>query len=237
MSYRNQLFKSKRKLPPSFRGLPPPAFLVPAILDTLRYSKYAAFTTLVPEEADVSCARAARNSGGIILTSDSDMLVYDLGPHGGVAFLSDVQLTGEELIGRQMAFSEILKMSIWRPDAIADRLGLPNLRRFAFEISQDPYLTVTAAVQRAKKPAKNVDEFQKFVEEYETDSITLGLVPRKYENLEMVMSQYQLFDPRVSVFPISCPPYCCFSGSFEKHLGTQRRAFSPSTIRLASKAS
>ncbi|EGS21374.1 uncharacterized protein CTHT_0032290 [Thermochaetoides thermophila DSM 1495] len=61
---------------------PPPAFLVPAIIDALCASEsYARLVYLVPGEADGFCAERARREGEpvVILTSDSDLLVHPLG--------------------------------------------------------------------------------------------------------------------------------------------------------------
>ena len=200
-SYKSRLFQSTRKSPLSFRGLAPPAFLVPAILDALRSSKYAQRTNLVPGEADFYCARAARNCGGTILTNDSDLLVYDLGPNGAVAFLSEVQLTGDEPIGRQLAGCEVLKASIWRPNVIAEKLGLPDLRHLAFSISQDPHVTMTEALQHAKRSPKAVDGFEGFIEEYNADAFLPNHLTQGRDSLNTVVAQCQHFDPRVSKFP------------------------------------
>ena len=195
---KHRLFLCNSRTSAKFRRPLPLAFLVPAILGTLQGSQYAARTRLVPEEADGSCARAARSSGGIILTSDSDLLVYDLGRNGAVAFLSDVQLTGDGPIGRETAFQETLKLSVWRPKDIAKKLGLPSLSRFAFEISQDQFVTLTEAVQRAKK-SKETPEFQKFMREYEIDSITAEQMVSRFDDPEMTLVRCQQFDPRVSI--------------------------------------
>ena len=207
--YQHQLFRSAKKVAPSFRGLPPPTFLVPAVLDALRSSKYAPSTNLVPGEADIYCARAAQKDGGIILTSDSDMLVYDLGPSGAVAFLLDVKLTGEEPVGRQVAGCEILKATIWCPKVIAERLGLPDLQRLAFMISQDPHMTMVKAVQRARKSAEAVEGFKVFVEEYDIGSSIPNHSTQCRDNLDSVTVRCQHFDPRVSEISSAYHYPCC----------------------------
>lgn len=212
LSYKNQLLRSSRKAPLDFRNILPPAFLVPAILDTLRASHYDARTRLVPEEADVSCARAARESGGLILTSDSDMLVYDLGRDGAVAFLSGLQLVGEVPIGRQTTLSEMLRMSVWRPRHIASRLDLPDLTRLAYQISQDPHLTLSETIRRVRK-SEDTTEYQEFMKEYEFDPITAEEMISKSDVLVMDAAQCQHFDPRVSQSVFQIYPSCRFSGN------------------------
>ena len=189
-----------------FRGLLPPAFLVPAILDALRDSRYASRTRLVLEEADTSCARVAREEGGVILTSDSDVLVYDLGPHGAVAFLAHVHLIHEDPMRTRAASTETLKISVLRPKDIAERLGLSNLSRFAFEISQDPHVTFNEAVRRAKRSQNNA-EFEVFMKMYDLGSPNTGMALLNSADSGLDLAHYQHFDPRVSIFCMYRHPF------------------------------
>lgn len=65
---------------------------MPATIETIRVSKFGAVLSLVPGEADEWCARDCRAEGGFALTSDSDLLLYDLGLHGSVVFFSDCEI-------------------------------------------------------------------------------------------------------------------------------------------------
>ena len=72
--------------------LPKPPFLVPAVIEALRNSQdWAPLIQVVPGEADTYCAQDVRQNGGIVLTSDSDLLVQDLGADGRVSFFWDVE--------------------------------------------------------------------------------------------------------------------------------------------------
>ena len=76
--------------------IPIPAFAVPAILEALRSSKrYGHLTHLVPGEADEFCASHVSREGGALLTSDSDLLLYDLGQTGSVVFFNDIEFAAE----------------------------------------------------------------------------------------------------------------------------------------------
>ena len=203
-SYKSRIFKTTRKSPQGFRGLPPSAFLVPAIIEALRNSDYNQRTTLVPGEADAYCAKVAHDVGGIVLTSDADMLVYNLGPKGAVAFLQDVQILREEPVGRQMEGCETLKASIWRPNVIAEKLALPDLRHLAFRISQDPHLTMNEVLRRAKKSPKAIDGFEEFIKEYEVDSLAPDHLTSRHDRLDTTVAQCQYMDPRVSKLSLVC---------------------------------
>ncbi|KAF3343190.1 hypothetical protein VdG2_08706 [Verticillium dahliae VDG2] len=120
-----------------------PPFLVPAILERLRLSeKYAPLIRLVPGEADAYCADHALHHGGCVLTSDSDLLVHDLGPRGAVILFHDLR-TGT-LDGHRGLIA-----ARYSPASIAERLRLPptsaGIQRFAHELSRDPYKEFFAA--------------------------------------------------------------------------------------------
>ncbi len=132
--------------------LPAPAFAVPAVLDALLASGvYGPLTAVVPGEADTFCAQRARSLDGTstIVTSDSDLLVYDLGPGTDVVFFRDVDLDP-----RRPKKPPPLLVTTYSPAAICGRLGLDvdsGLAAFAFELFMDSHLSVTGLVQRAKQ--------------------------------------------------------------------------------------
>ncbi|MCJ1431172.1 hypothetical protein MMC27_000523 [Xylographa pallens] len=185
------LFDLSRPVPPKFRGLPAAPFLVPAVLDSLNDSKYAAITQVVPGEADSFCAAAARASGGIVLTSDSDLLIHDLGPAGAVVFFDHLELLqcGEKHY--QMS------ARIGQPSKIAQSLNLKDLCRFAFELKEDSSLTLQV-VQRRSKTIMQMDrarDFENFEKEYEEVSA---------DDATNSSSSIELLDPRVSEMILQC---------------------------------
>lgn len=76
----------------SGRRLPKRPFFIPSIIEGLLNSPtYCDRTFVVPGEADIYCAsHAALGEGITVLSSDSDLIVHDLGKNGGMAFLSDL---------------------------------------------------------------------------------------------------------------------------------------------------
>ena len=146
------------------RGLPATPFLVPAVIEALGSSHHAETVEIVPGEADSYCAQATRRSGGIILTSDSDLLIHNLGDSGAVAFFNQVQLLKcNECSGQNIS------AGISAASDISNSLGLKNLLRLGFEIKEDSSVTLAEAVRRAKVSIDGgkVDLFQEFCSEYE----------------------------------------------------------------------
>ncbi|KAL1900483.1 hypothetical protein Sste5346_002203 [Sporothrix stenoceras] len=173
--------------------LPAPAFAVPAVLDALRKSRsYGTVTNIVPGEADTFCAWRAREDGhGTILTSDSDLLVQDLGPNAEVVLFRDIDLPKGEEAGDTKAAKKKLVVPTYKMATICQRLGLPvpeyhfldsnettckrhmksgkGLYGFAFELSMDPHLGTSELVDRTKQGlamAKYPQEYIEFVEQY-----------------------------------------------------------------------
>ncbi len=143
---------------------PPPPFLVPAVIDALRFSpKFGSLVKLVSGEADGFCAEHVRQKGGTVLTSDSDLLVYDLGESGGVVFLADIDLDMEP---------HRLRAPQYRPADICRRLSLKTdrgLQYLAFELSRDHHLTLEQAVEKAKRSEAvltSPNEYLEFIEQY-----------------------------------------------------------------------
>ncbi|KAK7704850.1 hypothetical protein SLS64_008198 [Diaporthe eres] len=150
----------------AYPRIPVPAFTVPAILEALRTSeRYGHLTHLVPGEADSFCADHVNRGGGALLTSDSDLLLYDLGQHGSVVFLSDIELITEE--------SEKPLVLTYSQHAICERLSLEPgqqaMLSLAFEMERDPYQKIASwAAQSKKKHSANTypAEYADFISEY-----------------------------------------------------------------------
>ena len=138
--------------------------MVPAILDAISRSRYAALTEVIPDEADPYCATAAKGSGGVILTSDSDLLVYDLGDHGAVAFFNGLELHPS---GNPKVCGTI-EAAICRPADLARQLALENIQRLCFEIKEDPSITFLTALGLARLPVSKSAQLKEFLDQYST---------------------------------------------------------------------
>ncbi|KAJ0113970.1 hypothetical protein J7T55_010214 [Diaporthe amygdali] len=173
--------------------MPIPAFIVPAILDALRTSgRYSHLTHLVPGEADCFCAEHVGREGGTLLTSDSDLLLYDLGQDGRVVFFNDIEINNEE--------AAQLAALTYSQHAICEKLSLESgqqgMLSLAFEIMMDPYRKVPSCVAQSKKNhsanAFPVD-YANFISEYVKGPESILAIP-KY---------LKILDPRVSEFVLS----------------------------------
>ncbi|KAH9897290.1 XPG domain containing-domain-containing protein [Xylariomycetidae sp. FL2044] len=170
--------------------LPKAPFLVPAVLEMLINSpQWGLLTQVVPGEADLYCAQDIKENGGTVLTSDSDLLIQDLGPNGNVCFFGDIVP-----VDRSNEESGITACRISLHD-INDRLCIANvggLRRVAFEMVRGR-LRFNQAQQKAKEVQEEVlesPEFQSFIAEHEmTDYL-----PREHPLLGVL----SMLDPRVS---------------------------------------
>ncbi|KAL1870549.1 hypothetical protein VTK73DRAFT_2557 [Phialemonium thermophilum] len=183
------------------RRLPIPAFAVPAIIEALiRSPSYGSRTRVVPGEADAFCAMHARLQGGTIITSDSDLLIYDLGPDGSVVFFADIDLRTESLAESVIAAEYI-------PLQICARLSLPEaggMLALAFELAMDRHLTLEKALARARENSSSKRcplYYRTFADEY--------LVPEVVEPANGSPALALPPDPRISellltVFDLAC---------------------------------
>ncbi|KAL8912308.1 MAG: hypothetical protein Q9171_002680 [Xanthocarpia ochracea] len=189
----SHLFNSSRSVHGSLRGLPTLPFLVPAVLDALSTTRYASITDIVPGEADMYCAKAAKDHGGMILTSDSDMLVYDIGDNNAVVFFSGLEIQEDP---DATGVISVLRANIYPTAQIAKRLGLPDLQQLAYHCKVDPTLSFAEARRKVLQPVQDEPLWRRFQEEYsmtiEFDNVAL---PQSWER------QLQGFlDPRLSEF-------------------------------------
>lgn len=144
------------------RCLPSAPFIVPAALDALRSSDFASVTELVPGEADAYCARKAREVGAIILTSDSDLLVYDIGPKGRVTLFEHVHLSSNKKP------CTTLEARTLQHSKVAERMRIPSLQRLAFEVKQHFNVGLCEVTRCAREP-KDTVALQKFSQNYDLD--------------------------------------------------------------------
>ncbi|MCJ1472540.1 hypothetical protein MMC13_001189 [Lambiella insularis] len=194
------LLSLSKPVPSKFRGLPAAPFLVPAVLDTLSTSLYADLIEVVPGEADSYCAAAAGRNGGILFTTDSDLLIHNLGPEGAVAFFDQLELQPCD----EMSEHRYLSVRLAQPSGIADKLGIDNLCGIAYELKRDPSLSIQETIQRSKNDMDAVGRrlFQEFKSEYE-DFQVQSPTPQHTEQ-EGPQSSIQLLDPRVSEMVLQC---------------------------------
>jgi hypothetical protein len=176
------------------RSLPALPFLVPSVIEALAQSRFAGKTKVVPAEADAYCASYAKDNGGTIVTSDSDLLAYDLGPNGYVLLFKDIELEGIDPTTK-------LKMSRYETSCIAQRLEVSTLQPLAFMIRQNHYLGFTKCLSQARQLGEDVsNEFKAFLVEYSLPNIcTVG-----YD--QDIRHILQWLDPRVSEWILQALP-------------------------------
>lgn len=185
----------------AFRGLPPATFVVPAVLDALGTSKYAAVTRVVPGEAEVYCAAAARESGGIILSNDSDLFVHDLGD-GAFVYLDSVELrTNESKTQTDNSSScKPLNLETFQPHSIAQRLGLQTLQSLAFQFLLHHPSTLSHAITLTKAPLSISEQlaYQTFLRDYTTSPSTSESQLFSPLALSRLRTHARFLDPRIS---------------------------------------
>lgn len=155
-------------------ALPQNPFTVQAIIDTLRISsRYGAVTHVVPGEADSFCAEMARTARAtLILTGDSDLLIYDIGS-SSVVFLDDILLPGRDLPP---------SCSVFSPPSLGARLELPvtdsthGIRRFAFELVKRSHASLLQLLSACREPV-NSGGYAEFSQGYEAQQLIVSLPP------------------------------------------------------------
>jgi hypothetical protein len=160
-------------------------------LEALSVSEtYRLVTKLVPGEADIFCARhvGSNGNGGIIITSDSDLLVHDLSHQGGVVFFSDVEF-------KLHAGTRVATAAEYSVSHICERLSVPRdagFARIAFEVNSDRHVTLKQAVQLVKGEMSeaHASEYAAFMAQY--------LTPEIIEHASLQVIPGRLLDPRIS---------------------------------------
>lgn len=149
-------FKNGR---PETKPLEAPSFLVPAVIEALRRSsKYKPIVQVIPGEADGYCAKTAVETGGVVITSDSDLLVHDLGA-GGVALLRNIYEDDDGVV----------RAAVYRPRKIFRTLGLSgsaNICRFAYERSCSVHATTAMLIRACSEPVKDEQGYREFCIQY-----------------------------------------------------------------------
>ena len=179
------------------QGFPAMPFLVAAVIETLSNSQYKNIVEVIAGEADSHCAKAARERGDMILTSDSDMLVYDLGSRGAVAFLKELELQ----LGGDTDRCSVIQAQVLTPREIADRLGLNGLLRLAFEIREDSSVTLQEAMRRSKcdiTSSTRSESLSTFSKEYAEEIGISQISGPQSSKIRTTMAKRQHLDPRIS---------------------------------------
>jgi len=152
---------------------------------------------IVPGEADSYCARYLKQSGGIVITGDSDLLVHDLSSVGAVCFFKDIESTQ----------NGTLSSLIYTPTAIAERLALPKshgLKALAFEILRDRHGTFAKLLAQAislKTVKANEAEYKDFCKGYATPPLELEVGNPSYNaERSKFVDALQHLDPRLSEY-------------------------------------
>jgi XPG domain containing len=203
------LFQTPAPLPTSLRSLPAPPFMVPAAIEYLRdhldpptstresTTQPASATPsntqtpqrplplvrIVPGEADPYCAAHAKKSASAILTSDSDLLAYDLGSDGSVVFLNSLEasipLPHDADEGERRLTQTLLGMRYHAP-SLTSKLGIPcTLQRFCLHRFLDPSLSTAELKVRCRGDlnlnlgSRKEDEWREFQRQYSTDDVVL----------------------------------------------------------------
>lgn len=173
---------------PDHRQLLAPTFLVPSVIEALRESQtFSTLVHVVPGEADASCARHLEEHGGLVLTSDSDLLVHDLGESGKVIFFRDV-----DMIDSQSPASCLL----YDPHTISAKFGLGahRLLRFAYELYRNSNLSVNAIVRHSFEDNLVVEDWNAFCNQYlHIESIPIPTIASSRDTLPLAN-----LDPRLS---------------------------------------
>lgn len=163
---------------------PPPPFMVASVIETLLQTKWREDLQIVPGEADAFCAQAAKATDAAVLTSDSDLVVYDLGDHGWVILLHSMERTYRASTGQ----SYITAFGL-NPASVAKRLTVPSLLLFGFERYMDPSVSVATVKDRARNRGR--------VEKYKTEysAYTMQYSPTNPAAVNLILNTV---DPRTA---------------------------------------
>lgn len=201
--------------------LPAAPFLVPTVIESLLQSgRYRSLVQVVPGEADQFCADYVRINGGTVMTSDSDLMVYDLGVEGAVVFFKDLKIV-------ETKTTKSLKCVQYKPATIIKRLSLPKpygLLSLAFEMMMDPYGSFGQLLRKATN-LKSIStygvKYQEFSNLY--NPLTLDMRLFLEANLSNMDSHLHLrrylwtLDPRVSEFILQFPTFSQILGLIDIH--------------------
>lgn len=153
----------------AIKALPPPPFLVPAVLEVLLKSQHAQNTYVVPDEADGFCVAAvnlARESNCpdkfFVFTNDSDLILYEYQRTTTVVTIDEMR---ESEAGNSKVLSALVIPTTGSEDCV--KTSLEDLRRLAFSLHKGDLVFYPTPTDGMAPSAEDF-EFRRFVERYET---------------------------------------------------------------------
>lgn len=130
---------------------------MPSVLESLCSSKWSEIVSVVPGEADLFCAYEARQKHATVLTNDSDLVLFD----GVETVVLLNSLTQDQASGQ-------IQARCWRPQTIAEQLGIPSLFYFGFARAQNSRGSFNVVAQTAKElRAGQNDQLEDFRAEFD----------------------------------------------------------------------
>jgi hypothetical protein len=149
-------------IPAKLKTLPPLPFLVPSVVEALHVSSYSDLTSVIPGEADCFCASYAKSHGAMVITSDSDLLAYDLSPNGSVVLFKDMEFHSSEVGSR-------LRIARFETASVARRFALPSFQSLAFAKNEDPHRNFNSCLEYARRLSCDLSQaYSSFAMRYET---------------------------------------------------------------------
>ncbi len=241
------LFQYPDPLPTRFTAMPAPPFMVPAVLQYLQshLASQSATTTpsnsqslplrtavvqLVPAEADAYCAAYARRTGAAILTSDSDLLAYDLGREGSVILLNSIGLS---TLSEEGNSKQVLLGARYHGPSLTSNLGIScTLQRFCLHRFLDPTISTSELKVLCRKPLDSQlgssmeGEWRRFLKQYSTDDVDCQQEGEAYNLItcgnKISSTQLQGLDPRIAELVIQLQhSKPCSSGSDTEDKGSE----------------
>lgn len=185
-----------------FRDVPAAPFFVAAVLEAIGDSKYASITDIVPGEAETYCAARARQCGGLILSNDSDLLIYDLGPDGAVGSLTSLEAVIHDAPGNSIAMNSchIVQTTVIKPRDVARILGLQSLQNLAYVLKVGPEVPFQKAIKQAQSIKLSDIWTHEVLREYQIEPAAFESSMFHPKILDRVRAQAPFLDPRVSEF-------------------------------------
>ena len=129
------------------------------------------------------------------------MFLHDLGSNGAFAYLSSAELRANDdnEKGLHDDSCQTIRLSLFRPQDIAQRLGIGNLQQLAYEFKYKQKQTLPEAIEAAKRHQHQEREgFRNFIKQYITEPSASESQQFSPESLARISSHGRLLDPRIS---------------------------------------
>lgn len=184
--------------------------MIPAVIESLRaHHEWRDVLQVVPGEADAFCAHDIKQNGGLLLTSDSDLLIQDLGPDGSVVFLwdlrdrlaldpnqdskEDTKFSTAESAKAHFTATSYCRLDMERHFALEGLGGLPRLV-FEWQRGNDSLAKTHMRLTSDADIPFDEEAFNKFFEEHRPEDY----IPEAHPIVHKLSS----LDPRISEFII-----------------------------------